>query len=189
MPTTRRGATRRGAAAEAISASEGNGSPPPAPADRSSSKKAQATTTTSSKSKKTQKRNPASQSADAHPQASAPVEPLIQPSETARSSDEVDESVGAPKSPVPVSEASLVKLLQYSSIRDHVSNDQQYSQVPLELFLVIFHKLVRELVHRMTQSVVSVLCYKAVFVFILHPSAEVGGRKSRVRNGPSERMC
>jgi hypothetical protein len=115
MPTT-----RRGAAVEAEKfASEDDVSPSPAYATQRSNEKAPATTTTAPKSKKTNtskkalkvegKQNQLSQSADAQPQPStAHVEPVIGPSDTAHSSDKVDESVGgvAPKAklPVPVSD-------------------------------------------------------------------------------------
>jgi hypothetical protein len=99
MPITRQSA----AAGAEKSASEDNTSPPPAPGGRQSNKKAQATTTTASKSKKTRagkkasevegEQDQARQSADTQP---APVEPPVEPSETAHSSDDVDKSVGIP---------------------------------------------------------------------------------------------
>jgi hypothetical protein len=127
--------TRRCAAAETQKpTSEDNGSPPPEPVARvarPSNKNAKGTTTTAPKSKATNtskktskaegKRNQASRSADAQSHPSAPVEPHIEHSETAHSSDELDESAaGVPpkaKSPVLVSElfvTEYIAILKYS---------------------------------------------------------------------------
>lgn len=111
--------TRRAAAVEAEkSTSKDNGPPPREPVTRPSNKNVKGTTTTAPKSKtmSTSKKaskvegtlNQANQSADSQSPPPAPVDPPIEPSETAHSSDEVDESAAGvshrAKSPVRVSE-------------------------------------------------------------------------------------
>lgn len=118
--------TRQAAAAEAQkSTSKDNGPPLREPVTRPSNKNVKGTTTTAPKSKtiSTSKKastaegtlNQASQSADSQSQPSAPVDPPIEASETAHSSDEVDESAAGvshqAKSPVHVSKLLATEVI------------------------------------------------------------------------------
>ena len=100
--------TRRAAKEAEKSTSDSNGSPPPEPAAQPSGENTKGTSATASKSKAKGTRKKASKARGKRNQACQNADASVEPSETAHSSDEVDESTtGVPpkaKSPIPVSD-------------------------------------------------------------------------------------
>ena len=132
--------TRHAAKQAEKSTSDGNGSSPPEPAAQPSSENTKGTSATASKSKAKGTRKKTSKARGKQNQACRNADASVEPSETAHSSDKVDEStIGVPpkaKSPIPVSDLFST---EFTVILCHTSRNLRRPKVLLK-HMKVFHQ-------------------------------------------------